>query len=758
MDLHQDIITTTLPPPPPSLSNISLSPSRSTSSTNTTTSTDLNPYATSAPSTPHGATTHNANDYTYADRHFIECFWKTYDDILFLSLTSILGILVRFITANVLSLRGFNNVFTSDSALFTNLPLNVLSCFFIGLICSGDDVLRGGVVVDGHVRTTMQHQQQQCDDGGDIVDDSNNDLNMTEKDDKSSEDNDRISLEEDCITAQNDVNDKLHRRHSPTSNVTQRKRANNHHECHPPTDDFNLNHHSPQQQHHTLSSSSNYNCLNSILFLFDNMHRSSSATTPQTEDECREVQFYALERRIRNSTSLVLFPAKKEDVDVVEHYDNEDDEGGGGVRHGNQILKQRQKRISRRRFSFRNRRRKRYDNLFQMEYDIEEERQHDEEMGPKNNNIVIAKRSKKKNIYLEDNNALDITSGRINHHSEGEDEAITTEAGCDSMELPKCRSTNVIVTDQHQDEKKQDAMNIPNNHTAVDKSKGNNTFLSTSITTTSTPQQATNTNGGVDEEVDQIINEVSENLTRLTTLNIADGWDVGTTAQAMSNDLLLGLRVGFCGALSTFSSWNSDMVNLLRNGKIDTAFVGYMIGLSLPIMAYRMGQNCAVYLFVWRCRWENVGDEKRGYGLRINLDEEEDSDEEEELGEEEDYSRIAESSSFSPRTAGGLFYHSDLPSKAVLSPPNSVTSPQCGSVFPMPRKTPSSSKKRSTYIRRRSDKTRITFCTSHCHRNIPFYHYDALHVCIFLSIKTAICNQFIIFTTWFLDAMEIIQI
>lgn len=50
--------------------------------------------------------------------------------------------------------------------------------------------------------------------------------------------------------------------------------------------------------------------------------------------------------------------------------------------------------------------------------------------------------------------------------------------------------------------------------------------------------------------------------TEQIALTIADGWDVGTTPESMKVDLMLGLRVGFCGALSTFSSWNEDMVSL----------------------------------------------------------------------------------------------------------------------------------------------------------------------------------------------------
>jgi len=52
--------------------------------------------------------------------------------------------------------------------------------------------------------------------------------------------------------------------------------------------------------------------------------------------------------------------------------------------------------------------------------------------------------------------------------------------------------------------------------------------------------------------------------TQQAVVVIAEGWDVGTTPEAMKYDLMTGLRVGFCGALSTFSAWNGDMVCLFH--------------------------------------------------------------------------------------------------------------------------------------------------------------------------------------------------
>jgi hypothetical protein len=131
------------------------------------------------------------------------------------------------------------------------------------------------------------------------------------------------------------------------------------------------------------------------------------------------------------------------------------------------------------------------------------------------------------------------------------------------------------------------------------------------------------------QHLDQIFNNVqasvSENVALFRRANIADGWDMGTTPEAMSDDIMLGLHVGFCGALSSFSSWNSSMLDLIRGGHYGEALIGYLLGLQLPIVAYRFGQQVAVYYFVFRCRRETRRDERRGYGIRLNTEGDEDS-------------------------------------------------------------------------------------------------------------------------------------
>jgi fluoride ion exporter CrcB/FEX len=136
----------------------------------------------------------------------------------------------------------------------------------------------------------------------------------------------------------------------------------------------------------------------------------------------------------------------------------------------------------------------------------------------------------------------------------------------------------------------------------------------------STQQQTQGSNNTIGEDLDDMLQNISESLATLGRINVGDGWDVGTSAEDMKHDILLGLRCGLCGAISTFSSWNTAMVNLLRAGKIGEALIGYGLGIQLGIISYRFGQHLAVYFFVWRCRRETKRDERRGYGLRIRAD------------------------------------------------------------------------------------------------------------------------------------------
>jgi hypothetical protein len=63
-------------------------------------------------------------------------FWRTYDTVIMLSICSVVGIVIRMMSATWFRLK-IGAVFSEDSALGTNLPLNVWSCFLLGLLCSG---------------------------------------------------------------------------------------------------------------------------------------------------------------------------------------------------------------------------------------------------------------------------------------------------------------------------------------------------------------------------------------------------------------------------------------------------------------------------------------------------------------------------------------------------------------------------------------------------------------------------------------------
>jgi hypothetical protein len=65
------------------------------------------------------------------------------------------------------------------------------------------------------------------------------------------------------------------------------------------------------------------------------------------------------------------------------------------------------------------------------------------------------------------------------------------------------------------------------------------------------------------------------------------------------------------------------MVYLFKAGQIGQGIVGLMLGIQLPLVAYRFGQYVSIYVFVWRCRREKRRDERRGgYGLQLHTDEE----------------------------------------------------------------------------------------------------------------------------------------
>lgn len=70
------------------------------------------------------------------DAVLLNSIWRTYDDVIILSLFSMFGIVFRIFSATWFRME-LGVVFSEDSALGTNLPLNCCSCFLLGLFCSG---------------------------------------------------------------------------------------------------------------------------------------------------------------------------------------------------------------------------------------------------------------------------------------------------------------------------------------------------------------------------------------------------------------------------------------------------------------------------------------------------------------------------------------------------------------------------------------------------------------------------------------------
>ncbi|GAB3892464.1 fluoride efflux transporter CrcB [Spirosoma agri] len=66
------------------------------------------------------------------------------------------------------------------------------------------------------------------------------------------------------------------------------------------------------------------------------------------------------------------------------------------------------------------------------------------------------------------------------------------------------------------------------------------------------------------------------NIVASALLGLVVGWGLGRT---MGEEARLLIGVGFCGGLSTFSSFSYDTVVLLQNGRVGIAFLN--IGLNL---------------------------------------------------------------------------------------------------------------------------------------------------------------------------------
>lgn len=260
-------------------------------------------------------------------------------------------------------------------------------------------------------------------------------------------------------------------------------------------------------------------------------------------EEMREVQLEAMESRMKRSKSVLLFPGKVEESDVMQHYTN----------------------------------------------------QTTIELTERNLNST---RSQHSGVTPRSTTSIGTSNSKANHESSNNN-----------------NNDNVAMN-----EDPEIAREI---HDEYDVSPRNDALSPTSISSQPPPAST-----------EEIIH------------GIAYGWDKNTSPQAMSSDLLIGLRIGFCGALSTFSSWNSSMVQLLRTGQIGDAIMGYLLGLALPIVSYKIGIHLAVYSFVSKFRRDKRREAKRGgYALRINSDDEDDSSEDDNSRANDDDSNDNNSSS-----------------------------------------------------------------------------------------------------------------
>ena len=76
------------------------------------------------------------------------------------------------------------------------------------------------------------------------------------------------------------------------------------------------------------------------------------------------------------------------------------------------------------------------------------------------------------------------------------------------------------------------------------------------------------------------------------------------------------LGFGFCGCLTSFASWNTQMVVMLDGtycelgSQVVAVFFGYAIGLMGAMASFRFGKRCGLWLYNFRNR--NSTDETEG--------------------------------------------------------------------------------------------------------------------------------------------------
>jgi fluoride exporter len=73
-----------------------------------------------------------------------------------------------------------------------------------------------------------------------------------------------------------------------------------------------------------------------------------------------------------------------------------------------------------------------------------------------------------------------------------------------------------------------------------------------------------------------------------------------------NKDFQIAMKTGFCGSLTTFSAWNTQMVVMMEGSQTIlgsqpvTSLFGYLIGTLTAISSFRMGNNAAVWITHWR--------------------------------------------------------------------------------------------------------------------------------------------------------------
>jgi fluoride ion exporter CrcB/FEX len=504
------------------------------------------------------------------DKAFIEKFWTSYDEILILSLFTQVGILCRLGAASFF--RYFDSVFHSGSALFTNLPLNCLSCFVMGILCSGESLMQiintrftpPRLQQDLHREASQQYQE------GDIQ--QHPSLALMED----------YSSEEDMVEME-------------TAGATRRRQRRRR-----------------RRKRSRPGWQSRRPRTSSLL------HKHGQNRESEVLQELREVQLLAWERRIRASVCLLLFPVRQEDVDVVENYFSEGyrveghDRSQSGYQEGNSL-------------------------------ELVQERHGDDRVSLQSGEyssrgmFVHNDLGDFDDLMLVEEDDDEETPGNLHGDHNGSSRRFSNEKPCvypNQSKIPPSQSSSKPTNGESQ------APNLPLQSNASDApstgghvhARGTPHIRSrqyTQVEGGNVVDYGTQNNPDLDQFISTVANDVSKNISRIGRVNLAEGWDVGTSPQEKSEDLCLGLRDGLCGALSSFSSWISSMVNLFRTGEIGQAIVGLMLGIQLPLLAYRFGQHVSVYIFVWRCRREKRRDERRGgYGIRLQMDEDGSCDEE----------------------------------------------------------------------------------------------------------------------------------